>query len=217
MYTPNGWMYILRQQRLQALQLGNWVVPLRNVFLDQCVMNNATCFASSDFEEFMTNIGIKHIIAPYHPAANGQAEQAVQSFKDSLKKIKERDIETRVCKIPLQYFTTPYTTTGLSPAELLMKRKLTTWLSRVRSNLQLRMNEKQMVAKENHDQHVKQTEFIEGDLVFVCIFKSRKKWILKVVNKRSGYVSGHVRVLNGQIFRRQPKNPFPFMKNLSFV
>ena len=61
---------------------------------DQCVTDNATCF-SSDSEECMTNNGIKHSV-PYHPAMNGQAEQAVQFFQESLKKIKEGDIETPV-------------------------------------------------------------------------------------------------------------------------
>ena len=65
----------------------------------------------------MTKNGIKH------PATNNQAEGAVQSFKDSLQKIQKRDIEIQVCKIFLQYRTTQHTTTGLSPVELLMKKK----------------------------------------------------------------------------------------------
>ena len=55
----------------------------------------------------------------------------------------------------MQYETTPHTTTSVSPAELLMKRKLTTKLSRVHPDLQQQMYDKQIVAKERHHQHVK--------------------------------------------------------------
>ena len=46
----------------------------------------------------MINNGINTPSAPYPQATNGQAERAVKSFKDSLKKIKERDIDTQVYK-----------------------------------------------------------------------------------------------------------------------
>ena len=52
-----------------------------------------------------------------------QAEWAVQSFKESLKKIRGGDIEAQICKILHQYHTKQYTTTNLSPAELLMNKK----------------------------------------------------------------------------------------------
>ena len=150
---------------------------------DQYVTDNATCFINSDFEEFMTNNDIKHITsASYHLAKNGQAERAVKSFKDSLKKIKEEDIETQRCKILLQYRITSYT------AELPMKRKLTTRL-RIYPDLQLHKYEKQIVAKGKHDQHEKQVEFMKGDLVFAGIFNSRRKWIQEVLDKKSGSVS----------------------------
>ena len=59
----------------------------KHVLPDQFVTDNGTCFTSADFKEFMTNNGIKHITSsPYHPATNGQAESAVQSVKESLKR-----------------------------------------------------------------------------------------------------------------------------------
>ena len=71
----------------------------------------------------MTNDSIKHFISvPFHLVTNDQAKQAVQSFKDSLKKIKEENIKTLVFKILLQFHTTAHSTKGLSPAELLMKK-----------------------------------------------------------------------------------------------
>ena len=53
---------------------------------NQCMTDNSACFTSVDFEEFMTNSGIKHITSsPQHAATNGQAGRAVQLIKESLK------------------------------------------------------------------------------------------------------------------------------------
>ena len=53
------------------------------------VSDNASCFMSEEFEVFMKKNGIRHVIsAPYHPATNGCAERAVQTFKAALKKMK---------------------------------------------------------------------------------------------------------------------------------
>ena len=48
------------------------------------VTDNGTSFISVEFQEFMKNNGVKS--APYHPASNGLAERAVQTFKGSMKK-----------------------------------------------------------------------------------------------------------------------------------
>ena len=51
------------------------------------VSDNQSVFTSSDFEDFMQMNGIRHIrTAPYHPASNGLAEQAVQTLKEGFKK-----------------------------------------------------------------------------------------------------------------------------------
>ena len=47
------------------------------------VSNNGPAFTSSEFEEFMHLNGIRHTTsARYHPATNGLAERAVQTFQD---------------------------------------------------------------------------------------------------------------------------------------
>ena len=46
---------------------------------EMVVMNNGPGFASEEFEVFLQNNGIKHILSsPYHPSSNGLAERAVQ-------------------------------------------------------------------------------------------------------------------------------------------
>ena len=49
--------------------------------LPECIVSdNGTCVTSSEFDEFLKKLGIKNIVsAPYHPASNGLAEQAVHS------------------------------------------------------------------------------------------------------------------------------------------
>ena len=52
------------------------------------VTDNGSVFTSSEFQLFMDMNGIRHLTtAPYHPASNGLAEQAVQTIKTGLKKM----------------------------------------------------------------------------------------------------------------------------------
>ena len=82
---------------------------------------------SNEFKEFMSRNGILHVTpAPYHPSTNGLAERAVQSFKQGLKRTTGKSIQDRLSRFLFQYRTTPHSTTGVPPAELLMGRRLRT-------------------------------------------------------------------------------------------
>ena len=87
---------------------------------EQLVSDNGSGFTSREFSLFMERNGIKHILtSPYHPSSNGLAERAVQTFKNGIKKL-EGDVQERISRLLFRYRVTPHTTTGLSPAELLM-------------------------------------------------------------------------------------------------
>ena len=58
--------------------------------------------------------------APYHPASNGLAERAVQSFKESMKKSPGGSMESRISQFLLWNHLTPHTMMGVAPAELLL-------------------------------------------------------------------------------------------------
>ncbi|XP_055918698.1 uncharacterized protein K02A2.6-like [Eupeodes corollae] len=80
-------------------------------------------------EQFYTLNGIKYnSTAPYHQSSNVQAERMVQYLKTSLKTISEGDMQTKLQRVLFKQNTTPNTTTGKTPAELLMGRRLRTAL-----------------------------------------------------------------------------------------
>ena len=92
---------------------------------EMLVSDNGSCFTSVEFQQFTTRNGIRHVkVAPYHPASNGLAERAVQTFKEGMKKIKTDSIQCRLSRFLFHYRITPHTTTGVPPAELLMGRHL---------------------------------------------------------------------------------------------
>lgn len=89
------------------------------------VTDNGPTFISAEFKQFMTGNGVKHITtAPYHPASNGLAERAVATFKAAMRKMQSEQgaLESKIDRFLFHYRITPHTTTGESPALLLMGR-----------------------------------------------------------------------------------------------
>ena len=135
------------------------------------VADNATSFTSSEFKEFVARNGIRHITsAPYHPATNGLAERAVQTFKEGMKTISEGDMETRIARFLFHYRNTPHSTTGVSPAEMLLKRQPRSHLNIMRPYISSTIQFKQLKQKITHDHHVKNRKFVVDDPVFVRNF-----------------------------------------------
>ena len=69
--------------------------------------------------------GIKHITsAPYHPSSNSQAKRAVQTLKLGIKRTPGENVQEKMSRFLFDYRIMPHATTGVSPCELLMNRKL---------------------------------------------------------------------------------------------
>ena len=84
------------------------------------VSDNGPKFASYELTDIATEYGFTHVTSSLkHPQTNGEAERAVKTFKQLLKKNKNPYMAL------LKYRASPLQN-GFSPAELLMGRKLQT-------------------------------------------------------------------------------------------
>jgi transposase InsO family protein len=154
---------------------------------DILVSDNGTNLVSEEMRDFLVKNGIQHVrTAPYHPSSNGQAERAVQTLKRSLAKQRAGDLEERVSRFLLTYRTTPHSTTGVAPCELLMGRRLHSLLDRVRPDLPAVVERQQAKQKERHDQRARHRPIAEGDSVLAKDFADEGKWKPAVVTTSFG-------------------------------
>ena len=88
--------------------------------------NGLHVFCKRGVQNVSVKKGSKHVTsAPFHPATNGLAMQIV---KKGLKKEKGGTMASRIAKVLMAYRTTPQSTTGVSPSELLQGRRICTCL-----------------------------------------------------------------------------------------
>ena len=185
------------------------IEELRTVFSsfglpETIVTDNGSGFTSGEFKEFLRGNGVRHITsAPYHPTSNGLAERAVQIVKKELKKVNEGSVEKRLARILFSYRTTPQSTTGLTPAEMLLGRKPRTRLDLIKPNTAERVEKKQEKQKEMHDSKAKARFFKVGDSVFIKNKGLGKNWLQGILVKRTGPVSFLVKTLDGRERRHQ--------------
>ena len=171
--------------------------------LETIVTDNGTVFTSREFQDFSVQNGIRHVTtAPYHPASNGLAERAVQTFKSGLKKISTGTLEERLSSFLFQYRITPHTTTGISPAELLMGRRPRSHLDLLKPDISSRIRSKQEKQKSCHDRGTKPRNFKEGDAVFIRNFGQGHRWVAGHIKKAEGLCSYKIQLPDGRIMRR---------------
>jgi len=155
---------------------------------DLLVSDNASAFTADVFQEFCAKNGIRHVTtAPGHPSSNGLVERAVQTFKQSLRKVVQGDWVTRLASFLLQQHTTPHTSTGVSPAELLMKRRLKTHLDCFRPNYVSRCQVDQDTTLSSREEGGRTPRTIAlGDSVWAATFCNNPKWFRAVVTSVVG-------------------------------
>ena len=109
---------------------------------EQIVSDNGAQFVYEEFQAFVRSNGIHHLTsAPYQPAISGLAERAVQTFKQALRSMHQssKSVKEKLAKFLIAYRNTPRSTTGVSPAQLLLGRPLRTRLDLVKPNLNRKM------------------------------------------------------------------------------
>ena len=169
------------------------------------VTDNGPSLVSDEFEAWLKRNGIRHKTSPpYHPATNGLAERAVQTVKRGVKKMKSGTLSDKIARFLFAYRNTPHSTTGTTPAELLMGHKLRSPLDLLKPDLHIRVEEKQEKQKQYHDRIAHQRSFAVGDLVFIRNFSrsSTDQWIPGEVISTTGPRSFRVIVPDGRILRR---------------
>ena len=183
------------------------IEKLRDLFArygipQQLVSDNGSQFTSREFAEFMKGNGIKHtLVAPYHPRSNGQAERFVQTFKQFFKTEGGDSIKQRLARFLFSYRTTPNSTTGQTPAELFLNRRVRTRLDLIRPDLGRKVFNKQSNQKTRHDKSSSEREFALGEQVLVQNFRGEPKWLDGTVSEQTGPVSYKV-LVGDQLWKR---------------
>ena len=139
--------------------------------------------------------------SPYHPASNGLAERAVQTVKNGLKKITEGNLEIRLSKFLARYRILPHGTTGVSPAELLLKRKVRTKLDLLLPSTSATENKSLENQKLHHDRKAREREFSVGNTVYVQNFGKGPELLAGIITERRGPVS-YIMLPDGRCLRR---------------
>ena len=132
------------------------------------VTDDSTAFKSPEFQAFMRGNRILHKFSPpLNPASNGQAEAMVKVVKTALAKRTDGSLQTRLSRFLFLYRNTPHTTTGRSPAELLLGRPLRTPLDQLHPDIAAKVARQQYSWKHRADQSASDRQFQFGDRVYV--------------------------------------------------
>ena len=170
---------------------------------EEIVSDNGPQFSSHRFKEFAERNGIKHtLVAPYHPASNGAAERTVRVVKEAFTKhvvegCQERSLKHRIADFLLRYRVTPHSVTGVSPAEMMTKRKLRTRLSLVKPSTEKHVENRQINQKFHFDKSTKERRFEPGEMVRVKNPRPKlksDKWLLGEVVEVRGSRNYSVKV-----------------------
>ena len=158
-------------QKLTTTTSSNIITQLKTIFARfgipaTMVTDNGPQFDSHEMKEFAQAYEFQHTTtSPYFPQSNGFAERMVKTVKKLL------EHTTDPYKSILSYRATPLPWCGLSPAELLMGRRIRTDIPQVKDNLipkwEYIRNFKELDGK------YKQTQKDTGLEHFPCYQKSR--------------------------------------------
>ncbi|XP_063830254.1 uncharacterized protein K02A2.6-like [Ostrinia nubilalis] len=155
----------------------------------QLVSDNGPPFTSKEFSEFLRGCGIAHFFtAPYHPASNGAAENAVRTIKKVIKKAIRLNLDVHLFlnTFLLHYRNTEHCTTGESPAALMLGRRLRTKLDILRPNVENRVSIVQARQAESGGQPGDNRELHAGEEVWYRNYQGTTRWLPGEVSQKIG-------------------------------
>lgn len=157
---------------------------------EQLVSDNGRQFVSEEFKQFCEAYNLKHALSScYHPRSNGEAERFIRTFKEKMVHA-ELPIHRRLLQFLFRYRSTPHSTTGVSPAELLNGRKLRTRLDLVHPCVPTTVRSSQARQEACFNKNTKNREFIPGQNVWVMTYsKHDAKWTPGVILQVLGPVT----------------------------
>ena len=124
----------MEEEVLRSTTADKVIASLRKIFLTHglpvsITTDNGPQFISEEFRKFVEEERIEHRrVTPLWPQAHGEVETQNRSLLKSIKiaQIEMRNWKQELSSFLIMYRTTPHSTTGVSPAELLFRRKLPT-------------------------------------------------------------------------------------------
>lgn len=170
--------------------------------------DNGPCYSGRDFQKFAEEYGFQHVTSsPLYPQSNGKAEKGVHIVKLLLKKAVDSQSDPYLAL--LNYRASPLEH-GVSPAEILMGRRLQTTLpclatQNKRKYLKRKQKHLKLRQKANYDKASKSLEPLSNnDTVRLEDSNTwtKKATVLEEVKPRS-YT---VRTEDGQILRRNRRS-----------
>ena len=125
----------------------------------------------------------------------------MQIVKRGLKKIIDGSIKSRLARILLAYRTTPHSTTGNTPAKLLLGQNLRTRLDLLKPNTAEHVENKQRSQKISHDNTIQSYPFADGQSVLVRVYGQNHKWTHGSILNSTGPLSYRVKLSDGSVCR----------------
>ena len=108
------------------------------------------------------------------------------------------------------YRNTPHSTTGVSPAELLLDRRSRTHLSLL--SITSQVARRQEYQKQKYDSNTKNRSLQDGEKVLIRDFPPIKtKWLIGKIMHRSGPMSYNIELNDGRIVRRHIDHIRPYI------
>ncbi|KAG6451048.1 hypothetical protein O3G_MSEX006918 [Manduca sexta] len=153
----------------------------------QLVSDNGTSFSSEEFKTFLKKNGVEQIFsAPYHPASNGAAENAVKICKRVIKKALKQNlnVDVALCRFLLTYRNTEHYTTGESPAKILQGRNLRMRLDALKPDRMALVQKRQARSEEAAGGAHRQ--FATGEKVWFRDYRGPDKWVAGQVIRELG-------------------------------